>query len=215
MLKTNLDRLNLQDLEVQARVTLYRSVPTIVWVTGTVRHEVDQKDVTDDMVIPSSCWEGQRATETLSMDLGSGAISQWLVRDMSPTYEFAREGGWQHPFRLELFEGDTQIGFISDNHFHFTAAESLRQYIGWIWASGLGRRKEITRDLDAAVEQVAQHVHYFAGAGDYESWSSLMGRVYVRDETVPYEHYPYLNGTLFVATRTLLGVAHKGFNICY
>lgn len=215
MLKTNLERFNLQDLEVQTQVTLYRSVPTVVWVEGTVRRELDQRDVTDDMVIPPSCWEGQRVTETLPLVLGSGSLMSLLESSLSATYLFARENGWQHPYQVEVLVDGDVIGKISDNHFHYTAAPTLREYIGWIWASGLGRRKEITRDLDAAVEQVAQHVYYFAGAGAYESWSSLMGRIYVRDETVPYEHFPYLNGTLAVATRTLLGVAHKGFNICY
>lgn len=214
MLQTNIDRLNLKDFEVQARVTLYRTKPTVVWTEGTTRREVDQ-DQAEGVEIPENCWEGHRILETLTVDVGAGAVSQALGMSMSSTYQFAHENKWEHPYCLDLFVGDAKIGFITDNCFHYIAAPTLREYVGWIWASGMGRSKAITADLDAAVEEIAGLVHRSGGRIAYEPWSHLLSRIYVRGETVPCEHFGYINGTLAVATRTLLGNELPGFNICY
>ena len=158
---------------------------------------------------------GSRITETLPLVLGSGSLTGLLDSNLSSTYLFARENNWQHPYQVEVLVGDTVVGKILDKVFHYNAAPTLREYIGWVWASGLGSTKEILCDLDATVERVAQHVYRSGGAGSYASWSNLMAGVYSRDETVRCEHFPYLNGTLAVATRTLLGVEHPGFNVFF
>jgi hypothetical protein len=119
-------------------------------------------------------------------------------------------------FHVQVFQDGKEIGWIdSDRCFYYTAAPTVRDFIGWAWCSGLGRSKEITADLKLASAEVCKYVNRCNGRVMYEGWDKLMGEVYIRDRTVWCEGSPLINPTLAVATRLLTGKEHPGFNICW
>jgi hypothetical protein len=129
---------------------------------------------------------------------------------LDPTYQ----PGWS----LDVYCESELIGSIQDKVFRYTEAHSVRDFIGWVWASSLGRTKVLdvtSDDLDKAAASVVKAIHQSDGQVGYDWWAELMTTVYVRDKTVLYECYPYLNATLKVATRLIHGAEHPGFNVSW
>ncbi len=220
MIKQNLAKYGIEDLQVNVGVTVHKRVPVIRYYDSNgYPVNVGLGDAQTHPFPEGAC------LEEVSLDAGIRTqtfLTNIFLSEFLATGETFRNNPWvtlqaQEGYHLRgiLDIRDAQgalIGQIQDGVFIYTRAPSLRDFIGWVWCSGLGKTKELSSDLNSATALVTRHTFQSNGQGDLNDWEFCLGQVYMQGVTVRYGCQPYINSTRQFAIRNLLGLDVIGFS---